>query len=635
MTKIVRIVTRMNIGGPAIHVALLSSRLDPAVFTTCLVTGTPQKDEGSLEDLVSGSGVRLIRVPELRRPIRPWADAVALIRILWILWKERPDVLHTHMAKAGALGRVAGSFYNAFGPGRRPESRLRIFHTFHGHVLDGYFSTSISSAFLRIERWLARRTDTLVAVSDTIRKQLLEKGIGRPEQWRVVKLGFDLQDHERLLIRQQSNPVTIGMVGRLVPIKNPGLFVEGIDRLRRVAVDPEIRGWIIGDGPLRPQLEREIQQRKLEATVQFAGWQHELIRWYERLDVVCVTSWNEGTPATLIEAMAAGRAVVATDVGGIRDLLDGAQTETPIRSGGFQVARRGILVRAGDAQGFSAALEKVVGDTALRHALGEAARSYVLNTFNAKRLVADITSLYVPVEVPRPVATACSVVVPVHNEAGMVEASLRRMVELFRGAGLSFEIVVCENGSRDATLSLVRSVEAEYPEVRVERTESANYGLALKQGFASCRNEVVMVFNIDFWDMAFVRAALSRLETCDLVIGSKAMRGSSDRRPLIRRLITRSFNAFLRIVFGFRGTDTHGMKAFRFESMRSILDACVTDHFLLDTEIVLRAQKSGLRIQEIPVHIREIRAPSYRTLAGRAPQVFGNLFRLWFALKRR
>ena len=190
--RIVRVITRLNIGGPALHASILSTQLDPDRFSTCLVVGEPDVTEGDLSQGVHGSQTRLRHLDTMARPIRPWADLRSFARLLRIVSMEHPHILHTHMAKAGALGRLAGLLYNRFGPGRRPGARAVLIHTFHGHVLDGYFSPQLTMIFLMMERWLARRTDLLIAVSPTIRDELIRKGIGHPGQWRVIPLGLDL-----------------------------------------------------------------------------------------------------------------------------------------------------------------------------------------------------------------------------------------------------------------------------------------------------------------------------------------------------------------------------------------------------------------------------------------------------------
>jgi len=226
-----------------------------------------------------------------------------------------------------------------------------------------------------------------------------------------------------------------------------------------------------------------------------------------------------------------------------------------------------------------------------------------------------------------------SVVVPIHNEAGILLDSLVLMLQEFKTIGAQFEMVVCENGSTDETSRLVDQLKRDHLQVRVEHLLTPNYGLALKHGISVCKGDIVMIFNVDFWSMEFVRIAIAKLDDNDMVIGSKIMRGAKDQRPILRRMITRGFNFFLRVFFGFHGTDTHGMKAFRRRSLAAILDKCITDEFIFDSEFVLRAERKGLRITEVPVHVRELRQPSYWSLIRRIPGTFLNLVRLSRALR--
>lgn len=209
------------------------------------------------------------------------------------------------------------------------------------------------------------------------------------------------------------------------------------------------------------------------------------------------------------------------------------------------------------------------------------------------------------------------------------------MIRSLREILPEFELIVCENGSTDDTLEQIQRLQTAYPEIRVSRISTGDYGLALKRALADCRGEFVFIFNADFWDAGFVRSGLELLRDCDLVIGSKTMAGAQDRRPFSRRLITHSFNAFLQGFYGLRGTDTHGLKGFRRASVQPLVERCMTNHFIFETELVLRAQRKGLRIQEIPVQVREMRPPSIRSLIARGPHVTRDLIQLWFALREK
>lgn len=406
-TRILRILTRLNIGGPAIHASLLSRKLPASRYATLLVVGQPERREGDMANLLGDAPADVIKIPSLRRPIRPLSDVITLIRLLRIVRRYRPRIIHTHMAKAGSLGRLAGILYNRFGRGRKPGQRAILIHTFHGHVLDGYFSSWTSRLFLRIERWLAARTDCLIAVSPAVRRDLLALGIGRARQWRVVPLGLELSDLSRLDAPAPRGTIHLGMVGRLVPIKNVSLFLESLQRLATRTREP-FSAAIVGDGPLRAELEREVARRSLAPRVRFTGWQRDLPAVYRELDIVCLTSLNEGTPVALIEAMATGRPVVATAVGGVVDLLADGLDASHIPAGDYVITDRGLIVRPGDAEGFTRALERLLGDTDLRERLGQAARAFVLERFSSDRLIRDIDHLYQEVlsgEPHRPAST--------------------------------------------------------------------------------------------------------------------------------------------------------------------------------------------------------------------------------------
>ena len=393
--KILRIVTRLNIGGPAIHVSILSTKLDPKRFSTTVVAGTPSPGEGDLSELLNGGEATVVRLPTLRQPLAPIADLRALRDLIRLVWRERPELIHTHMAKAGTLGRAAGILYNGAGPGRRAGKRARLIHTFHGHVLEGYFSARRSQFFLSIERWLGRRTDCVIAVSARVQQDLLARGIGRPEAWRVIPLGLDLTALAALAPATGARPLRCGLIGRLVPIKHPELFIDAIGKLASSQAEPPVTGLVVGDGPLRASLEERVRTNNWETSVRFTGWRRDLVNVHRDLDIVCVTSWNEGTPVAMIEAMAAGRPVIATDVGGVRDVLQDANNAgAEISAGAYQVTDRGILIRAGDGDGLISALQRLADDKDLRIRLGEAGRRHVVSRFAYQRLLTDMAGLY-------------------------------------------------------------------------------------------------------------------------------------------------------------------------------------------------------------------------------------------------
>lgn len=344
--KVMRIIARLNVGGPAIHTVLLSSRMDPAEFDTILVTGMEGASEGSMRHLADDAGLSPRVIPEMGREISWRDDFIALARLISLMRKERPDIICTHTAKAGTLGRIAAILALV---GRK----RKIFHTFHGHVFHGYFSPAKTRLFILIEQILARFTDRLIAVSENTRQELIGYGVARPEKIAVIPLGLDLQpfassERHRGELRAElgisESAVTIGLVARLVPIKGIAFFLQAIAALAKS--DANIRAVIVGDGELRAALEQQSEELGIGAIVQFLGFRKDLARIYADLDIVALSSLNEGLPVSIIEAMSAARIVVATRVGGVPNLI--TENET------------GFLASPADADAFAQALSRAM-----------------------------------------------------------------------------------------------------------------------------------------------------------------------------------------------------------------------------------------------------------------------------------
>jgi glycosyltransferase involved in cell wall biosynthesis len=365
--SVLRVITRLNVGGPARHALLLAKGLAPEYATT-LAAGTPPPNEGELGD----PEVPVTRLP-LVRPIRPVADVRALRAARRLIAATRPQILHTHMAKAGAVSRAAALSI-------RP--RPRVVHTYHGHVLEGYFDRAARTAFLSTERMLARITDVIVAVSTQTRDELLDLGVGTEQQYRVIRLGLDLAPHwmvegpsGALRRRLGLDPLVplIGTVGRLVPIKDHHTLLDAMVGL------PDVHLAVLGDGELRAELEAQTTRLGLGGRVHFTGWWTDVPGAMSDLDVVVLTSRNEGTPVSLIEAGACARPVVATRVGGVPSVVvDGAS---------------GILIPPGDPAALTDALRKLLSDSTLRVTLGHAGRVRS-REFASQRLLADMRGLY-------------------------------------------------------------------------------------------------------------------------------------------------------------------------------------------------------------------------------------------------
>lgn len=404
-TKVIRIIARLNVGGPAKHVAWLTEGLREAGYNTLLVAGRVPEGEEDMGYFAADIGVFPIFIPEMSREIS-WKDAVTVWKLFQLFLDERPDIVHTHTAKAGTVGRSAGFLYRWLTPGTligKPR-QCKFVHTYHGHVFHSYYGRRRTELFLTIERLLAKLvTDRLIVVSKQQRSEIGEKfRVGRPEQFRVVPLGLDLgvfSEHaeRRAKFRHElcvpDDALLIGIVGRLTEIKNHQMFLNVAARLK--AIDPacrrqgDVRFIVIGDGALRDSLEAQQHSLGLEKDVIFVGSRRDPEYFYPALDIVALTSCNEGTPLTLIEAMANARPVVATSVGGVVDLLGDV-----VEDGPYRVCRRGIAVPANDEEAFVAALSRIIRDRSLRQELGERGLEFVEVNYSKERLFEDIKDLY-------------------------------------------------------------------------------------------------------------------------------------------------------------------------------------------------------------------------------------------------
>lgn len=381
--RLVRIIARLNIGGPAIQAITLTHELQAHGYRTTLVRGVEEADEGTMDDIADALGVRPLRVDSLRR--NPgWHDVRALLELIGIIRRERPDIVHTHAAKGGTLGRVAAVIGSV---GRR---RPIIIHTFHGHSLNGYFSPRTAGLYRRIEWVLARVTDRLIAVSDEVRDDLVSLGVAPAAKFQVVALGFDLSPlvvdeaarararraiREELRIPAEDRIVTL--VARLVPIKRVDRFLKLAATLRD---EPALRFLIVGDGELREALCVTPEARSLGDRLSWTGFRRDMPSIYHASDIVVLTSDNEGTPVSLIEAQAAGLPVVTTNVGGAASVVEHDRT--------------GFLVARDDHAGLADAVRTLHRDPALIERLGTAGSVRSRDRFGLDRLVEDLLGVY-------------------------------------------------------------------------------------------------------------------------------------------------------------------------------------------------------------------------------------------------
>jgi glycosyltransferase involved in cell wall biosynthesis len=380
--KLVRIIARLNVGGPARQACLLHERLAP-FFDCSLVIGNLADSEQDMSYLLS-SERNVICLPMMSREVRWWSDALAFLRIMKLLRKQRPDIVHTHTAKAGALGRAAAWL------ARVPV----IVHTYHGHVFQSYFGSWKTRFYMTIERVLCRLTTRVIAISESQARDLSNTyRIVDSNKISVIHNGFDLEQFSqaaktsaREKLGLGTNDFVVAWVGRMVPVKDVELLNEVIVRASKKST--RIRFLIVGDGSDRGKLKC---LGETGIGVQWLGWRRDIHTIWDAADVALLTSRNEGTPTALIESMAAGTPFVATNVGGVRDLAVG-QLETLPEGFGFQ-ATNGFLTSQ-KPEALVHCLEKLEQNPNLQRQMGEAGKIFACRQFSRERLIADMTSLY-------------------------------------------------------------------------------------------------------------------------------------------------------------------------------------------------------------------------------------------------
>lgn len=385
MPRVATVITRLNVGGPVTQTAIVADRLRERGFTTVLIHGTLSAGEGDMSYLIPPS-VAMEFVAPMTRSIAPLQDLRAVWQTYRILQRVQPDVVHTHTAKAGTVGRLAALAYNWTTGRRQPAG---IAHTYHGHVFEGYFGSLTTRVFIAIERWLGRRTDIVVAIAPTVSRDIVETyKIADEARVRVVPLGLDLapfaavDDEARALARAEMGiapgRLVVSTAGRLTDIKRHDLFLEMAAIVARTR--PDVDFVIAGDGELRTSLEALARARGIASQVKFLGWRTDLTRIYGATDVFALTSRNEGTPVALIESMATAVPGVSTDVGGVRDVIVSPAS--------------GVLVPFGSAEALAEPMLALLADPARRRAMGDQARADVLARFDLDRLLTNTGALY-------------------------------------------------------------------------------------------------------------------------------------------------------------------------------------------------------------------------------------------------
>jgi glycosyltransferase involved in cell wall biosynthesis len=384
MPKILRIINRLNLGGPSYNAAYLSKYLAPE-FETLLVSGMKDDSEESSEFIVKNLDLHPVYLPEMYRELNPFRDYKSYYKLRKIIEEYKPDIVHTHAAKAGAVGRLAAIHSGV------PV----ILHTFHGHVFHSYFNAAKTRLFLEIERYLAKRTTKIIALSESQRNELSDTyKIAHREKFAIIPLGFDLdrfakdQELKRKKFRTQYNvladEIAIGITGRLVPIKNHTLFLKAIKIVSQKS-QKKIRAFIIGDGEERERIEQQAKELGLKfkepgSILTFTGWVKDVDVSNAGLDIVALTSNNEGTPVSLIEAQASGKPIVATRIGGIQDIV--RENETA------------FLSPVGNETLFAENLLQLIDNNEFHREISKRYSKNICEQFSYQRLCTDMSNQY-------------------------------------------------------------------------------------------------------------------------------------------------------------------------------------------------------------------------------------------------
>lgn len=374
--RVMRIITRMNVGGPATHVTLLNEGLTHLGYECLLVTGMETSREGTLKDEFASRQLAMEIIPDLGREINFRQDISTLIKLYQLMREWKPDIVHTHTAKAGLVGRLAAQLAGV----------SVVVHTFHGHVFHGYFGAAKTRVFIELEKFCAKLSSRIITISDRLKSEIVSYGITEASHIEVIPLGLELHRLKNVsttnLFRAEFGlPADVGLVGavgRLVPIKNLHLFLDAAAIAHRK--NPNLRFAIVGDGELRRELETYAEQLQIEKAVIFTGWRRDLAQVYADLDAVVISSDNEGTPASLIEAMAAGCPVISTRVGGVADLIQEGYT--------------GRLVPPRDPDALAQAILTLFQESRTTAQLAQQAQTLTLQNYTSERLVAYMDKFY-------------------------------------------------------------------------------------------------------------------------------------------------------------------------------------------------------------------------------------------------
>lgn len=380
MTKVLRIINRFNLGGPTFNAALLTRYLPPP-FETMLIGGVPDEGETDSMHILEKYGVTPVIIPELVRNPSISSDIRAYQKIKDIIREFQPDIVHTHASKAGLIGRRAAHSLGV----------KTIVHTYHGNVFHSYFGKLKTEVIKTIERRMARHTHGIVAISELQRDELIRvHKIASPSKIKVIPLGFDLSDFlsdnnaARAKMRRHygltEKDVAIAIVGRLAPIKNHMFFLKVVKNL--LETNPVVKVFIVGDGSERDVIQNEVNaiNEQFGERVLMTSWILNIAEFNKGMDIICLTSDNEGTPVSLIEAQASGLPVISTDVGGVRDIVLDGET--------------GFVINKDDFETYVEKLRLLVENYDLRVTFASRGREFAKKNFGYQRLVNEMTSYY-------------------------------------------------------------------------------------------------------------------------------------------------------------------------------------------------------------------------------------------------
>lgn len=385
MPKVLRIINRFNLGGPTYNVAYLSKYIEG--YETLLVGGEKDSSEDSSTFITDNLGLKPLIIEEMKREINPIQDRAAYLKLKKIIKDFKPDIVHTHASKSGLLGRMAASAMQV------PV----IIHTFHGHVFHSYFGKAKSEIYQKLERYAAQKSSAIIAISEKQKHELCNiYRICTPEKTHIIPLGFELdkfntnKEEKRSLFRKRWNisedEIAIGIVGRLVPIKNHKLFIDAI-KIMNGKTTQKIRAFIVGNGELRKELEDYCQSQNIAysntsqpSSITFTSWLKEIDEVNAGMDIIALTSFNEGTPVSLIEAQAASKPIVSTNVGGIENIV--LENETA------------FLTPSNNKAQFAEKLLLLAESEELRKKMGLKSWDFVYKNYTFQRLANDTKQLY-------------------------------------------------------------------------------------------------------------------------------------------------------------------------------------------------------------------------------------------------